>query len=735
MRTCRHACGGSNRSTASNFDRIVSFDPLIAETAARRHPRVALAAAPRRRQPLHGASRGARSRRGCCSSGARPSTARSCSRPLKRAHRDRPHRPRPVRRSLLALPARADVQLNLHNNPYPTFENRVCIALAAGHLVISEPLSPTHGLQARRALPRGGRRRSASSSSPRRSPTDSAAFAEVQAAGAPRRERFRASSVTRAAPRCVRGRRRQLGNGRVSAPPRTHTPTVPAGALPARHASRRRLREPLRRPPSGGAPRRCPDRGRDDPLHGLRAAHQRFQPDEWYFTELARMIAHDFPARLAVGLYLRGVSTSTSCCSRSRTRSWHADLLRSRPRRAGAPVLASAALPVWLLGRAGGLGARAPCCAALVLAVPWAVISTSFLAEPAAYPAFAWVLYTTWFAAQRPSRAVEVFALVALAVAALSRTQFLALPPILPLGGALAGVSLRARRWGRAQRARAPPAAVVASSDRDRHHGARVSWRSWRARPALLPGGGVAKLTEITGYRTWNCLAILGRDATTSRGSPLAPACSHSCSAWADPAHARAPARSGGPRARGRLPPRPSSGLSLSLLQAGTTSVTSSTARSRSRSPSPRRSTVACAARGRDRGRGRDRARRARGDTADRKRHLALAPGPYDFFIYPAGVFFGRVVVGKLSLLHLASRPNTWCRWGSRSSRWPGSSPAGSAAAGARARWCSRWACSHYAPRSPTTRSTSTRPAPPPCVRRERSPALLGGRQRPCGSE
>jgi len=42
----------------------------------------------------------------------------------------------------------ADVQLNLHNNPYPSFENRVCIALAAGHLVISEPLSPDHGLKA-----------------------------------------------------------------------------------------------------------------------------------------------------------------------------------------------------------------------------------------------------------------------------------------------------------------------------------------------------------------------------------------------------------------------------------------------------------------------------------------------------------------------------------------------------------------------------------------------------------
>ena len=40
-----------------------------------------------------------------------------------------------------------DVAVNLHNEPYPTFENRVCLHLAAGHLVVSEPLSPTHGLE------------------------------------------------------------------------------------------------------------------------------------------------------------------------------------------------------------------------------------------------------------------------------------------------------------------------------------------------------------------------------------------------------------------------------------------------------------------------------------------------------------------------------------------------------------------------------------------------------------
>jgi hypothetical protein len=44
--------------------------------------------------------------------------------------------------------ARTDVALNLHGEPYPSFENRVLLHLAASHLVISEPLDPTHGLEA-----------------------------------------------------------------------------------------------------------------------------------------------------------------------------------------------------------------------------------------------------------------------------------------------------------------------------------------------------------------------------------------------------------------------------------------------------------------------------------------------------------------------------------------------------------------------------------------------------------
>ena len=56
---------------------------------------------------------------------------------------------------LIAFLREVDVGVNLHNEPYPTFENRVSVYLAAGVLVISEPVSPRHGLQPGHRLPRG----------------------------------------------------------------------------------------------------------------------------------------------------------------------------------------------------------------------------------------------------------------------------------------------------------------------------------------------------------------------------------------------------------------------------------------------------------------------------------------------------------------------------------------------------------------------------------------------------
>jgi hypothetical protein len=45
------------------------------------------------------------------------------------------------------LLARTDVALNVHRGTFPGFEHRIPLHLAAGHLVVSEPLSPRHGLE------------------------------------------------------------------------------------------------------------------------------------------------------------------------------------------------------------------------------------------------------------------------------------------------------------------------------------------------------------------------------------------------------------------------------------------------------------------------------------------------------------------------------------------------------------------------------------------------------------
>jgi hypothetical protein len=131
---------------ATNFDRVVSFDPYIARTADRvlkvwrslplpvadRYYR-AVPEGPVRPQPLF-------------------------------VGRSTPHREQLLidakhnheilhvafgagADELERLMAGHDVAINVHNNPYPSFENRVCLHLAAGHLVLSEPLSPLHGLE------------------------------------------------------------------------------------------------------------------------------------------------------------------------------------------------------------------------------------------------------------------------------------------------------------------------------------------------------------------------------------------------------------------------------------------------------------------------------------------------------------------------------------------------------------------------------------------------------------
>jgi len=114
----------------------------------------------------------------------------------------------------------SDVGINLHNEPYPTFENRVGTLLAAGLLVVSESLSPRHGL-----LPGADYVEVAHpwelweiAAALRGAPD---AFAAVRHSGREKAERFRASRVYPALVRDLLDDVRTFGTAR---PPRTSVP-------------------------------------------------------------------------------------------------------------------------------------------------------------------------------------------------------------------------------------------------------------------------------------------------------------------------------------------------------------------------------------------------------------------------------------------------------------------------------------------------------------------------------
>lgn len=129
-----------------NVDRIVSFDPNIVPVADQVMPVW-------RSLPIPVADRLYRDPRPLSSPPRLVFIGRSTP------HRETYLRPVKARYDLLHVAfgagvadlgrflAEHELTLNLHNEPYPSFENRVCLHLAAGHLVISEPLSPQHGLE------------------------------------------------------------------------------------------------------------------------------------------------------------------------------------------------------------------------------------------------------------------------------------------------------------------------------------------------------------------------------------------------------------------------------------------------------------------------------------------------------------------------------------------------------------------------------------------------------------
>jgi hypothetical protein len=135
------------RTDATNFDRIVTFDPLSAEAAARAGVDVwrslplpvddRVFAEPTLRNP-----------RGKVLFLGYSTEHREAWLVDAKHHYDVLHVAHGLHgEALRDLFARTDVAVNLHGEPYPSFENRVCLHLAAGHLVLTEPLSPRHGLE------------------------------------------------------------------------------------------------------------------------------------------------------------------------------------------------------------------------------------------------------------------------------------------------------------------------------------------------------------------------------------------------------------------------------------------------------------------------------------------------------------------------------------------------------------------------------------------------------------
>ncbi len=181
------------RVDPGGFDRIVCFDPLIAQTASRILPvwrslpipvadGLFMDPRPRRTPPrLLFIGRSTEHREWMLA-------------PIKRNHLITHIGHGLFGEALQRMLASSDVQINLHNNPYPTFENRVCIALAAGHLVISEPLSPSHGLRAGVDYLQVQTPRQLAHLAEQVRACDGACF-EVQLSGRREAERFRASRV------------------------------------------------------------------------------------------------------------------------------------------------------------------------------------------------------------------------------------------------------------------------------------------------------------------------------------------------------------------------------------------------------------------------------------------------------------------------------------------------------------------------------------------------------------
>jgi hypothetical protein len=136
-----------DRADRANFDRVICFDPYGWEAAAARLPAwrcMPLPVDDRLYRPVTPARRPPRVIFIGYSTMHRERYLLRAKHELDIGHYAHGLMGEALRETL----AEADVGINLHGAPWPlSFENRVLLHLASGHLVLSEPLEPAFGLE------------------------------------------------------------------------------------------------------------------------------------------------------------------------------------------------------------------------------------------------------------------------------------------------------------------------------------------------------------------------------------------------------------------------------------------------------------------------------------------------------------------------------------------------------------------------------------------------------------
>jgi hypothetical protein len=159
--------------------------------------------------------------------------------------------------------------------------------------------------------------------------------------------------------------------------------------------------------------------------------------DEELFVQLSRVIANgpfpDSVFSLREGLDQRGLQRATVLLLAVPLSDINGVLGFDIARALMCLAFASATIPAWLVLRGVGVTPGWSLFGAmLVVLVPWASVTGSFLTESVAYPAALWALYGAWRACAVPGWRSDLLALGLAALASLARTNLLVLLAVAP---------------------------------------------------------------------------------------------------------------------------------------------------------------------------------------------------------------------------------------------------------------------------------------------------------------